>query len=108
MARRLAEHDVWWAPVNSVPDLLADAQVAAAGELIDRPFDDNGGGTRREVATPVHFEDAPIGTTGPPPTIGADTDAVLREIGFSDDDLRRLHADGILGGAATPAAGKRT
>jgi hypothetical protein len=57
--------------------LLEDPQVQAAGVFVDVPGADD---PARSVATPVAFESSSRPVAGPP-GIGADTDAVLAEIG---------------------------
>jgi crotonobetainyl-CoA:carnitine CoA-transferase CaiB-like acyl-CoA transferase len=32
----------------------------------------------------------------PPPLLGADSDAVLAELGYSADEIARLRADGVI------------
>lgn len=99
-AQRFAEHDVWWTPVNTAADVLADPQAHAAGVFVDVPAagtDD--GEVVRSLATPVTFG-AGGGPTAGPPVLGADTDAVLRELGVTAEELGRLHADGVVHGAA--------
>ena len=98
-ARRFEDHDVWWAPVNSVEDLLTDRQAQAAGVFVDVP---NGRTTNAEnaevvtsVATPVDFQTV-SGPSAGPPAIGGDTVAVLRDLGMDEGELRRLHDEGIL------------
>ena len=92
------QHDVWWAPINSVDDLLTDPQVLACGALVrvpvqpgqDAPDSFNG------VATPVDFSATPAGPAGPPPGVGADADALLRELGLDDAELKRLRDAAVL------------
>jgi crotonobetainyl-CoA:carnitine CoA-transferase CaiB-like acyl-CoA transferase len=76
---------VWWAPVNTPDDVLADPQALAAGAFVDVPA---GGGSdaHRAVATPVSFP-GPDGTDGarprgPVPALGEHTEAILTELGF--------------------------
>lgn len=96
-AERFTQHDVWWAPVNSLDDLLADPQAQAAGAFVDVP-----GATieedraERGVATPVDFGEHATSPVGPPPSLGADTDDVLRGLGIEDAALNRLRADGVI------------
>jgi crotonobetainyl-CoA:carnitine CoA-transferase CaiB-like acyl-CoA transferase len=97
-AERFAEHDVWWAPVNSVEDLLSDPQVEASGAFVEVPADSSATGLA--VATPVDFSDTPVGPSGPAPAIGADTDDVLRELGVDADEIERLHRSRTVGRAA--------
>ncbi len=99
-AERFAAHGVWWAPVNSVEDLLADPQVRAAGAFVDVPAED-GGQTVPSVATPLSFGSREVGPTGPVPRLGESTDRVLRDVGVDDSELRRLRAVGVLGGEPT-------
>ncbi|HZZ52297.1 MAG TPA: CaiB/BaiF CoA-transferase family protein [Pseudonocardia sp.] len=97
-ARDFDEHDVWWAPVNSVEDLLEDPQAIAAGVFVDMP---GGDGVLRSVATPVDFgaDEIPMQAA---PAIGADTDAVLRELGVEDTELDRLREAGVIRSAEAP------
>ena len=92
-----AQHDVWWAPVNSVDDLMGDPQVRAAGAFVEVPTDRSGEAPRIPgVATPVDFGAAKVGPAGPPPDIGQDTDAVLGELGINAQELGRLRSAAII------------
>jgi crotonobetainyl-CoA:carnitine CoA-transferase CaiB-like acyl-CoA transferase len=86
------EHGVWWAPVNSVEDLLEDPQAIAAGVFVDIP---GGDGTLRSVASPVDFGPLSAPEHGAP-GLGEHTDAVLREIGVSEDEMERLRGAGVI------------
>ena len=52
-AQRFDEHDVWWAPVQSIVDVIADPQ-AQSGFVDMMPRD--GEEPFRAVATPVDFD----------------------------------------------------
>ena len=86
------EHGVWWAPVNSVEDLLEDPQAIAAGVFVDIP---EGNGTLRSVASPVDFGTVSVPKDGAP-GIGEDTDAVLREIGVTEQEMAGLCEAGVI------------
>ncbi len=45
---------------------------------------------------PIKFTDAPCAIRRPPPVLGADTDSVLREIGYDEGAIARMRADGII------------
>ena len=101
-AERFATHEVWWAPVNSAEDVLADPQVRASGALVDVPTHDADGApggeapTRPGLATPVSFGGRAVGPTGPPPRVGADTDDVLGELGVDRAQLDELRSAGVI------------
>ena len=91
-------HDVWWAPINSVDDLLEDAQVLACGAFVDVPVHDDEPAPQRfnGVATPVDFSATPAGPAGPPPRVGADANALLAELGLDDAQVQRLRDAGVI------------
>ena len=73
-------HDVWWAPVNTADDVLADPQAIAAGAFVDVPAG-AGSSAHRAVASPVRFGDRDDSRPrGPVPALGEHTDDVLREL----------------------------
>ena len=90
------ERDVWWAPVNSFEDLLTDVQVMAAGAFVPMPTMAGDGSTQMTIASPVDFGCQGVAPLKAPPTIGADTEAVLGELGLSDAELARLRAAGVI------------
>ncbi|MBK8959267.1 MAG: CoA transferase [Proteobacteria bacterium] len=92
----LRAHDVWWAPVNTFEDLLTDAQVQAAGAFVSMPTMGGGDDTQMTIATPVDFGATALAPLKAPPTIGADTDAVLGALGLDDDELARLRETGVI------------
>jgi crotonobetainyl-CoA:carnitine CoA-transferase CaiB-like acyl-CoA transferase len=80
----LGQLDAPWAPVQSVPELLDDPQVAANGYVGDVVVD--GESLYRLPAVPVQFDGEP-----PPlrraPEHGEDTEAVLVELGYDWDQI---------------------
>ncbi len=62
------ENDVWWAPLNSIADAVADPQVIASGAFVDMtPQPDEA--PYRAVNSPVDFSDY-TPTYGPVPNLG--------------------------------------
>lgn len=73
-------HEVWWAPVNTLPEVLDDPQAQAAGAFVDVPGG-AAGPAHRAVASPVRFSGAEVGPAGPVPALGEHTKEILGERG---------------------------
>ena len=65
---RFDAEDVWWAPLNSIPDAINDPQVIASGAFIDMT-PQPGEAPYRAVNSPVDF-DGYTPTYGPVPNLG--------------------------------------
>jgi crotonobetainyl-CoA:carnitine CoA-transferase CaiB-like acyl-CoA transferase len=74
---RFDVEDVWWAPINSIADVLEDPQAIAAGAFIEQPSTD--GKMVPSVATPVDFSDFTI-RPGVVRGLGADNVEVLAQL----------------------------
>ena len=81
-------------PINDLAGVFADPQVQARGMRIDmaHPL----GGTAPQVANPIRFSDTPVEYRHAPPTLGQDTDAVLRSLGRSNAEIAGLRKAGIV------------
>ena len=73
-------NDVWWAPINTIADVVVDPQAVAAGAFVDMPVVD-GEPPYRAVASPVDFDGVHL-PARPVPAVGEHTDEVLRELGL--------------------------
>jgi crotonobetainyl-CoA:carnitine CoA-transferase CaiB-like acyl-CoA transferase len=91
----LATKDVWAAPVNSFDDLVDDPQVKNNRLLETVPHPS--GGELRVVGVPMRFAETPGELRSGPPAVGGHTDEVLSEAGFSDDEIRALREEGLMG-----------
>jgi crotonobetainyl-CoA:carnitine CoA-transferase CaiB-like acyl-CoA transferase len=72
-------HDVWWAPINTIADVIADPQVQAANGFVDMA-PRSGEEPYRAVRGPVDFEGFDF-HPGPVPALGEHTDEVLDSLG---------------------------
>ena len=93
-AETFAAHDVWWAPVNYVHEVVKDPVVQAAGAFVDVPGPD--GTTVPMVATPADFSGTPWRPKGLPPELGQHTEEVLLELGYDWDRIIALKETGAI------------
>jgi len=86
----LARHRLIWAPVLTLAEAVDDPQADVFGSFptVEHPTH----GRFRTVAPPLQMSDHPLDGTAPAPALSADTEAVLREIGVSEEDLALLLA----------------
>ena len=87
-----AEEDLWWAPVQSIDDVIADPQVAAAGASARSRT----ATTTTLPASPVDFHGTPWAPRAMAPAHGEHTEQVLREIGRTGSDIASLREKGIV------------
>jgi crotonobetainyl-CoA:carnitine CoA-transferase CaiB-like acyl-CoA transferase len=82
-------------PINAVADVFADPQVAARGMRLDLAAD---GATVPSVRTPIVMSDTPLAYDRASPRLGADTAAILAELGYDAADVARFLAEGVVRG----------
>jgi formyl-CoA transferase len=93
---RIAEqHDLFFAPVNTVPEAAKERQVLE--NFVERVAHRDLG----EVPYPgfcTEFGDAEVRPRGAAPRLGEHTDEILREAaGYTDREVEVLKADGVVG-----------
>lgn len=98
-AELFAAHDVWWAPLNAVDDLVSDPQVIASGAFgeVDAATNDV-----QVVATPVDFSATPLRLSPQGPPVGSDTIQVLSEAGLDYARIAELLESGVIRDADGP------
>ena len=86
-------NNVWWAPVNSVNDVVDDPLSEAAGAFVEVPGPD---GPTPMIATPADFTDTPQAPRGAAPELGQHTEEVLLELGYDWDRIVALKENGTI------------
>ena len=82
-------------PVNWPEGIAHDPQVIAMDLM--RPVDHPLTGPERHVGPLVEMSSTETGTTRPAPPLGAETDTILREHGFTEERLAELRTIGAIG-----------
>ena len=81
-------------PINDLAGVFADPQVMHRGLKVGMPH--AAGGNAPQVGNPIRFSATPIDYRLAPPLLGQDTEAVLRELGRSADEIAALRAAGVV------------
>jgi crotonobetainyl-CoA:carnitine CoA-transferase CaiB-like acyl-CoA transferase len=88
-ARALDDAEMWWEPVLTLEEAVAQEQAQAMDVLVPIP-DPNGGGEVLSAASPVDFDGVSRMNPRGVPELGEHSREVLREAGFTDDEIAVL------------------
>ncbi|MBX3314705.1 MAG: CoA transferase [Actinobacteria bacterium] len=89
-ARRFAEHDVWWDPVQSLEEIAADPIAVDAG--VFRPTVTG----RTAIAPPADVDPPSLEPMAEVPELGQHTEEILLELGFDWDRITALADEGVI------------
>jgi crotonobetainyl-CoA:carnitine CoA-transferase CaiB-like acyl-CoA transferase len=87
--------------VQSLTEALNDPQVAAQDMILRVPHP--GHGDVGMTGFPVKFSQSPLSVRHPSPRLGEHGAEILRGVGYSDDRIAALTAQGVLGTGHDPA-----
>jgi crotonobetainyl-CoA:carnitine CoA-transferase CaiB-like acyl-CoA transferase len=88
-------HAIWHAPVNGYAEVADDPQVRHNNSFMTVPG--AGGSPVTLVSHPVMYDGAAPEVRFPPQVLGAQTREVLGAIGYTDREIDRLAASGVVG-----------
>jgi formyl-CoA transferase len=85
----LRKFDIPCAPVFSMKELAASPDLRKSGSIVE--VDHKVRGKYLTIGSPIKFSDLEI-EVKPSPVLGEHTDEVLADLGYSSDDIAKLHA----------------
>ncbi len=90
-----------YAPITKPQDLFDDPHLLATGGLtpVTLPSDASGAGQEVHTRTPLlplRMDGERLPLRNAPPSIGQDTDALLRELGYDSAQIQRMVQDGVV------------
>jgi crotonobetainyl-CoA:carnitine CoA-transferase CaiB-like acyl-CoA transferase len=92
--RLLLDAGVPCGAVRTIPEVMADPQLAARDMIV--PLQHGTAGTIRVLGIPPKLSDTPGEIRTPPPMLGEQTDAILRELGFDEDRIAALRRSSAI------------
>jgi formyl-CoA transferase len=81
-------------PINTIDKVFADPQVQHLG--MAAPMHHPRLGDKALVASAISISGFSKAVRSPTPEAGADTDVVLREVGYSDAEIEAMHEQGVV------------
>jgi crotonobetainyl-CoA:carnitine CoA-transferase CaiB-like acyl-CoA transferase len=92
---RLIAADVLTAPINHIPDVVADPQVSHNEMIV--PVEHAKLGTFHVTGPPLHLHGTPASVRLAPPVLGQHTGEILAELGYTDGDVAGFVGSGVVG-----------
>ena len=89
----LGDKDICWGRVQSLSEVLEDPLFQQREMVVE--IEGNDGKTSKTLGVPVKLSDTPGAVRTPPVDFGASTPEILRELGYSDNQIKRFEEDGV-------------
>lgn len=91
----LVEHNIPIGPINDIPSVMADPQLAAR-EMVQE-VEHHTLGLIKQLGPVPKFSNTPATIRSAPPLLGEHTDSILhQEVGLTDAEIKRLRAENAI------------
>ena len=80
--------------IRNIEQVLTDPHVAVREMVVEKQHPT--AGMIKLIGVPIKLSLTPGDITLPPPTLGQHTDEILKEIGFSGQEIAALHENGVI------------
>ncbi len=90
----LEKADVLSGPVYNYAELVNDPQVIANQMIVE--LKDEKGNTLKGIGIPIRLEKTPGQIRTPPPALGAHTESILKELGYSAEEIQALYEKKVI------------
>jgi formyl-CoA transferase/CoA:oxalate CoA-transferase len=91
---RLRAAEIPCGPINGVPELLADEHYRQRGNIVEQLHPR--AGVVRSLANPVRLAESPATYRLPAPMLGQHTEALLKDLNYSVDEIMQMRAQGDI------------
>ncbi len=85
--------DICWGRVQSLSEVLEDPLFRQREMVVE--IEGNDGRTSKTLGVPVKLSDTPGAVRTPPVGFGASTPEILRELGYSENEIKRFEEEGV-------------
>ena len=80
--------------IRNVAEVCTNPQLTERGKVVERPHPT--AGVVKMIGQPIELGDTPARVGTAPPLLGEQTDEVLRETGYADEEIRAFRARGAV------------
>ncbi len=87
------DKDICWGRVQSLSEVLEDPLFRHREMVVE--IEGNDGKMSKTLGVPVKLSDTPGAVRTPPVEFGESTPEILRELGYSDDEIKRFEKEGV-------------
>ena len=91
---KLADLDICWGPIQNLTEVLNDSLFEQREMIVD--IEDKDGNKSQTIGVPVKLSETPGSIRKPPVNFGESTSAILSELGYSQDEIKKFAEEGVI------------